>query len=121
MAVILLAHGSGDPRWRKTFEDLIDRLKERLKPLPCELAYMEFASPTLEDTARKVAAAGAKQITIVPAFFSSGGHVAHDLPELLDSVRKSHPQVTIEMTGALGEFSEVQEAMIATIAGIADR
>jgi sirohydrochlorin cobaltochelatase len=47
MALILIAHGSRDPRWQQPFEQLLQRLKQAKPGAAIELAYMEFAEPTL--------------------------------------------------------------------------
>ena len=48
-AHILLAHGSRDPRWRASFEQLASALQARDPARRVWLAYLELASPSLLD------------------------------------------------------------------------
>ena len=73
-ALILLAHGSRDPRWREPFEALEATLASRLKR-PTRLAYMELCDPLLTDTIDALAADGAARIDILPLFFAAGRHL----------------------------------------------
>lgn len=52
--VVLFTHGSRDPNWCATFERLREEVAERIDVDRVELAYMEFAAPTLDDVAERV-------------------------------------------------------------------
>jgi sirohydrochlorin ferrochelatase len=61
-------------------------------------------------------------------FFSSGGHVTRDLPNLLEELRASFPALEIEMAGPIGEqpgfadfVSRVVRSELDGIAGENDR
>jgi hypothetical protein len=48
--LVLLAHGSKDPRWRAPFERIAQELQKKLGKQRVRLAYMEFVGPTLHST-----------------------------------------------------------------------
>jgi sirohydrochlorin ferrochelatase len=48
--LILFAHGSRDPRWRKPFEKLPSSVAAELGSKCVRLAYLEMFRPTLFDT-----------------------------------------------------------------------
>jgi sirohydrochlorin cobaltochelatase len=116
--LVLLAHGSDDPRWRQPF----DLLQRRVATLwagdrVVELAYLQFCEPTLEQAlARCRERAGeAAQVKVVPLFMSGGGHLLRDLPE---AVHQASQRVGIraQTTGAIAEEPEVVDAMVGAIA-----
>jgi len=57
-------------------------------------------------------AEGVTRITLVPLFLAQGGHTKEDLPRLLNEIRRNHPDITIDVTEAIGD-SEVLTAAIA--------
>jgi sirohydrochlorin cobaltochelatase len=74
---------------------------------------MEFAKPTLSEAAAALIKShpSVTSIEVIPVFLSSGGHVAHDLPQLLEEVKTQNPLVTFRMGSALAESALVREAL----------
>ena len=60
--VILLAHGSRDPKWTSTFDALFDRVTQSIPAEQVSLAYMELAEPKLETALDNARAAGASHV-----------------------------------------------------------
>ena len=111
--VLLLAHGSADPDWRAPFERLLKLFRLNAPHLPTELGYMEFAQPDFLEAARRlVTEKYCAEITVIPTFMSSGGHVAYDVPALIEQGRGMFQKVRWSLQPALGEAPEVQEAML---------
>lgn len=101
--LILFAHGSRDPDWNATFEALTERVAGRLGAAAVRLAYLEFASPTLEEAVREAAAEGRDMVRILPLFLASGKHVREDLPTLVRRLREATPDLRIELLPPVGE------------------
>ncbi len=80
------------------------------------LAYLEFMRPTLPEALDALAAEGSAGIRIVPVFFASGGHVREDLPALVETFRKKHPDCRVEVQAPIGEQERVLEAIADVIA-----
>lgn len=112
MRIVLMAHGSRDPRWREPFQRLAARMGEALGAERVRLAYMEFASPTLDDVADEAVADGRRQLAILPLFMAGGGHVAHDIPAQARAASARHPGLAIEILDPVGEDERVIEAMV---------
>ncbi|MDH2292772.1 MULTISPECIES: sirohydrochlorin chelatase [Cobetia] len=110
-ALILLAHGSRDPRWREPFEALETSLASRLKR-PTRLAYMELCDPLLTDTIDALAADGAARIDILPLFFAAGRHLREDVPAMLETSRQQHPDCPITLLDPVGAHPAFVEALI---------
>jgi hypothetical protein len=65
--LILLAHGSRDPRWRASVQKLAESVRAKLGCEPVRVAYLE-GSPALPDLAADAARAGVKRLRILPFF-----------------------------------------------------
>lgn len=102
--LILLAHGSRRPAWREPF----DRLARRLGP-DVALAFLEGCPPTLPEAVAQAAADGVEQVSVLPVFWSGGGHVARDVPALVEAARGLGP--IVEVLPAVGEHPEVIAAL----------
>ncbi|MEU0439113.1 MULTISPECIES: sirohydrochlorin chelatase [unclassified Streptomyces] len=77
-ALVLVAHGSRDPRALRTVRALLERVRELRPALPVHLGHIELNAPLLPDT---LAALGDTPSVLVPLLLSRGYHVKHDIPE----------------------------------------
>jgi sirohydrochlorin ferrochelatase len=88
--LVLVAHGSRDPRALVTVRALQARVRERRPGLDVHLGHIELNAPLLPDTLGTLAAAGAPPVAapvLVPLLFSPGYHVKHDIPEMAAAAR----------------------------------
>lgn len=113
-ALILLAHGSRDPRWRAPFDELAAALAARLER-PLRLAYMELCEPSLESVAAELDAAGQRRAEILPLFFAAGRHLREDVPGQIDALRARHPALTLELLAPVGEHPAFVDALAGII------
>lgn len=102
--LILLAHGSRRPAWRVPFDALAARLGDGVA-----LAFLEGCAPSLAETVAQAAADGVTQVAVLPVFWSSGGHVARDVPALVEAAEGQG--VTIEVLPAVGEHPLIIAAL----------
>ena len=111
MALVLVAHGSPDPDWRRPLEQLLTLLATQLGD-GVALAYLAHA-PSLLDAIASLADAGHTHVVVVAALLSPGGkHVKHDIPEAVEHARVRCPALTIELApGALGDDPRVIAAL----------
>jgi len=81
VGLILFAHGSRNPAWRKPFDRL---LKDVTRRGDCQavLAFGEFISPGLVQAAQALAVKGVASAVVVPLFLGGGTHVRSDVPRL---------------------------------------
>ncbi|WP_327666251.1 MULTISPECIES: sirohydrochlorin chelatase [unclassified Streptomyces] len=80
-ALVLVAHGSRDPRALATVSELVERIRERRPGLTVRLGHIELNEPLLGDT---LAGLPAGRAVLVPLLLSRGHHVKHDLPRAAD-------------------------------------
>jgi sirohydrochlorin cobaltochelatase len=115
-AVILLAHGSRDPLWRRPIEAVAERLRAANPAMPVCCAYLELEQPDLETGTQQLADQGAAEITVVPMFLGTGKHARDDLPEMVDALRLRYPNLRVTLRQPVGEDPRVLD-LLAAIAG----
>ena len=109
-AVVLFAHGSRDPNWRLPFEAILAQVKAQYSGL-ATLTFLENMQPSLQQGVAEMVAAGAQTIQIVPLFLAVGSHLKHDMPELIEQTRQSHPGIKITACETVGENTAIQAAI----------
>ncbi|MBP5998486.1 MAG: CbiX/SirB N-terminal domain-containing protein [Azonexus sp.] len=110
-AIILFAHGARDPEWANPLRRVQAAIRQRAGGVTVELAFLEFMAPTLPDCAAALVAGGASEIVVMPMFIAQGGHLKRDVPEIIDRLRSTHPEVRFSLGGAIGENEIVIQAM----------
>lgn len=113
--VILLAHGSRDERWKQPFQQLLTSVCQQYDTRQVWLAYMEMTEPTLTDVARQAVANGATALVVLPLFMASGGHLRHDVPAQIETLKQVYAGVDVSMKPPVGEHGLVQQAMASII------
>jgi sirohydrochlorin cobaltochelatase len=141
-AIILFAHGSRDPLWRKPIEAVAQQIQMQQPSLPVRCAYLELCEPSLADAVKDLVvtinsiannvdsfptngpkslqkgilkASSQIRIRIVPMFLGMGKHAREDLPQLAADLRATHPQVDFELAPTVGEDPRLT-AMLAQLA-----
>ncbi|WP_079104855.1 sirohydrochlorin chelatase [Streptomyces prasinopilosus] len=79
-ALVVVAHGSRDPRARSTVRALLDRVRTLRPGLPVHLGHIELNEPLLADTLAGLHARGTGRAVLVPLLFGRGHHVKRDIP-----------------------------------------
>ncbi|MFD7435471.1 sirohydrochlorin chelatase [Streptomyces sp. NPDC059861] len=83
-ALVLVAHGSRDPRTLATVHALLDRVRALRPGLRVHLGHIELNEPLLP---RALAALGDDEAILVPLLLSRGHHVKRDIPEMAAAAR----------------------------------
>ncbi|UCG33314.1 MAG: CbiX/SirB N-terminal domain-containing protein [Phycisphaerales bacterium] len=109
--LILIAHGSPNPRWRDSVETLTQSLQATLGPDKVQLAYMQYTPPTLPDVAFQAAAMGIKKIRALPLFLTTEGHVDRHIRPLVDKLRKDLAPIEVELLPPLGQHPLLRELL----------
>jgi sirohydrochlorin cobaltochelatase len=109
--LILFAHGARDPEWALPFRDIAARVAAARPGLSVKLAFLEFQPPALGDAISELVASGHQAIHIAPLFMAQGGHLKHDVPELLAAIRARHPALRLELLPAIGDVPDLRAAI----------
>jgi sirohydrochlorin ferrochelatase len=78
-AVLLLSHGSRDPRAEYVVGELVSALAASTD-ITVRAAHLDFSEPTPVVALRALAADGFTSVRVVPLLFTPGYHVSHDVP-----------------------------------------
>lgn len=119
IALILFAHGARDPEWANSMRRVQAVIRQRLPNASVELAFLEFMAPTLPECAESLVQGGADKIVVVPMFIARGGHLKLEVPQMLEMLRSTHPDVEFSLAGAIGENETVVRAMAAAALEVA--
>ncbi|MEZ5700957.1 MAG: CbiX/SirB N-terminal domain-containing protein [Burkholderiaceae bacterium] len=103
LGVIVFAHGSRDPLWRRPIEAVAVQIEQTDPSALVRCAYLELCEPDLPGAAAQLVARGVTRLRVLPLFFGMGKHAREDLPKLLSALRSTHPNVTVEALPAAGE------------------
>ncbi|WP_369601679.1 CbiX/SirB N-terminal domain-containing protein [Hahella sp. SMD15-11] len=112
-SVILLAHGSRDPRWKAPFEALLEEIRNVRKDV--KLAYWELTEPSLESVVEACVQAGEQNLAVLPLFLAQGKHLREDLPAQIADLEARFP-CTLRLLPPVGEHPEFA-GFLATLVG----
>lgn len=89
--LLLVAHGSRDPRARLTVTALLDLVRALRPGLDVRLGHIELNEPGLDETLCGLPADGGPGAVLVPLLLSRGYHVKHDIPAAAAAAAPAHP------------------------------
>jgi sirohydrochlorin cobaltochelatase len=112
---ILLAHGSRLEAANQEVRELAGRLTEKLGK-EVKAAFLEIASPSLEEALDQVLSSTPKEIFILPYFLTQGRHLAEDIPRVIRSKAEAHPEISIRLLDYVGSHPGMVE-LLAELAG----
>ncbi|MFJ9570195.1 sirohydrochlorin chelatase [Streptomyces bacillaris] len=102
--LLVVAHGSRDPRALRTVLALLDRVRDLRPGLDVRLGHIELNRPLLPDTLDGLRGADA---VLVPLLLGRGHHVKHDLP----AAAAAAPFVRTRIAAPLGPHPLLVEAL----------
>ena len=109
-ALLLIAHGSRNPRANQDIVDLANRFLQRGHSIaaPC---FLELAPPSIEDGGAKCVEQGARRVVMLPYFLSAGIHVVEDLLEARNAMTERFPDVQFILAKPLGPHVMLEELL----------
>jgi sirohydrochlorin ferrochelatase len=108
-AVILLAHGSPDPRAAEATHDLASRVQERVG-LVARAAFLQHADDTLAAVCERLAAEGERSAVVVPALLTQAFHARSDVPTAVQDARR-RSRVALRTSAPIGTDPRLLRAM----------
>ena len=85
LGVLICGHGSRNRLAVEEFAQMVESLRPRLKPMPVEHGYLEFARPILRDGLDALRAKGVTRVLAIPAMLFAAGHAKNDIPSVLNT------------------------------------
>ncbi len=117
-ALMIVGHGSRDPRGAREFHDLVDLVRWRNPSLTVEGGFIELSCPPISECVDRLADRGARNIAAVPLMLLAAGHAKDDIPATLVREKMGHPEMSFSYGRALGIRPELLELMEERISAI---
>jgi sirohydrochlorin cobaltochelatase len=100
-ALLIAGHGSRDPEGVAEFLTLARALRVHRPDLPVEIAFLEFARPTIQEGFDRLVGQGFRRIVVLPGVLMAAGHAKNDMASEVRLARQRHPAVEVHMGRAL--------------------
>jgi sirohydrochlorin cobaltochelatase len=100
--VLIVGHGTREPRGREGFFELFGEVHERLRPLPVAGCFLELAEPTIGQAVGRLLENGVRRITVAPLMRFAAGHVRRDVPRAVAEAIDGRADVELYQVDHLG-------------------
>src|SRR5918999_398205 len=117
-ALLIVGHGSRDPRGAQEFHELVALMRERNAGLPIEGGFIELSRPPISECVERLVGSGSHEISAVPLMLLAAGHAKDDIPATLVREKIEHPEVNFHYGRALGIRPELLELMDEKISAV---
>lgn len=107
--VLILAHGSKRTETEKILNSLTNKVKDITGESLIYQAYLQFSQQNLEVGVDYLVDRGATKIKVIPMFLFDGAHVAEDIPNELNEIRKKHPGIEVKLSRHLGDDDRIAD------------
>ncbi|MEU8542199.1 sirohydrochlorin chelatase [Streptomyces sp. NPDC048717] len=97
--LLVLAHGSRDPRHAATVRSLVDRAGLLRPGLRMETAFLDFNLPSVPGVLDRLAAEGVREVVALPLLLTRAFHAKADIPAVLSA---APPALRIRQAAVLG-------------------
>jgi sirohydrochlorin cobaltochelatase len=109
-ALLIVGHGSRDPRGAEEFQELVSLVRARA-PMPVEGGFIELSRPPISECVNNLRERGAREVSAVPLMLLAAGHAKDDVPATLVREKLTHPDLDFHYGRALGIRPELLELM----------
>ncbi|RAJ55727.1 sirohydrochlorin ferrochelatase [Streptomyces sp. Amel2xB2] len=101
-ALVVVAHGSRDPRHAATVAALCARVRALRPGLHVEAAYLDFDAPSVPRLLERLHAAGVREVVALPLLLSRAFHAKSDIPAVLHEATSRLPRLHVRQAEVLG-------------------
>ncbi|MFD7923077.1 sirohydrochlorin chelatase [Streptomyces sp. NPDC059740] len=100
--LVVIAHGSRDPRHAATVTALCERVRADRPGLRVEPCYLDFQTPGVERLLERLAAEGVREVVALPLLLTRAFHAKTDIPAVLGRAGARLPRLSVRMADVLG-------------------
>lgn len=101
-AMLLVAHGSRDPRHAAVVDALVRRVRVLRPWLSVAAGFLDFNAPDLSTAATRLAAGGAREVIATPLLLTRAYHATSDIPDRLTEISARLPGLRVRQAEVLG-------------------
>ncbi|WP_329137597.1 sirohydrochlorin chelatase [Streptomyces sp. NBC_01476] len=100
--LLVIAHGSRDPRHAATVRALTARVAAARPGLRVETAFLDFCAPSVPQAVRRLAADGVRDAVALPLLLTRAFHAKTDIPAVLRESTAALPSLRLRTADVLG-------------------
>lgn len=97
--LLVIAHGSRDPRHAATVRALVRRVRAMRPGLRVETGFLDFDIPSAQAVLERLGAEGVRDVVALPLLLTRAFHAKADIPAVL---RDAPPQLRVRQAEVLG-------------------
>lgn len=97
--LVVIAHGSRDPRHAATVHALVRRVRAQRPGLRVETGFLDFNIPSVQGVLNSLAAEGVRDVVALPLLLTRAFHAKSDIPAVL---RQAPSRLRIRQAEVLG-------------------
>ncbi|MFI5975278.1 sirohydrochlorin chelatase [Streptomyces sp. NPDC051452] len=97
--LLVIAHGSRDPRHAATVHALVERVRSLRPGLRVETGFLDFSVPSVRGLLESLAAEGVRDVVALPLLLTRAFHAKSDIPAVL---REAPARLRIRQAEVLG-------------------
>ncbi|MEU5213085.1 sirohydrochlorin chelatase [Streptomyces sp. NPDC020742] len=101
-ALVVIAHGSRDPRHAATVSALCARVRSLRPGLRVEVGYLDFNAPRVPRVLERLSAEGVRRVVALPLLLTHAFHAKADIPAVLSEAAARLPLLHIRQAEVLG-------------------
>lgn len=101
-ALLVIAHGSRDPRHAATVHALTRRVRALRPGLRVETAFLDFDTPTVAQVTSDLYRSGVREVVALPLLLTRAFHAKSDVPAVLAEATSRLPDLSVRIADVLG-------------------
>lgn len=109
--LLVIAHGSRDPRHAATVHALTRRARALRPGLRVETAFLDFNAPRVDQVLSALHAEGVRDVVAQPLLLTRAFHAKADIPAVLSESATRQPGLSVRLARVLGPSPLLTEAL----------
>jgi len=110
-AVLYIGHGTRSKKGADEARAFISRVSARVDVPIQEISFLELTEPSIEEGFARCMEKGATEVTVVPLFLLAAGHIKQDIPSVLEELRSTYHDVSIDVKDPFGVQGTILDAV----------
>lgn len=100
--LLVIAHGSRDPRHAATVHALTRRARAQRPGLRVETAFLDFNAPSVPQVLTRLHLSGVREVVALPLLLTRAFHAKTDVPAVLAEAATRLPGLSVRVADVLG-------------------
>ncbi|MBW1600676.1 sirohydrochlorin chelatase [Streptomyces sp. JJ66] len=100
--LLVVAHGSRDPRHAATVAALCDRVRALRPGVRVEVGHLDFNAPSVPRALARLHAEGVREVVALPLLLTRAFHAKSDIPAVLREASARLPRLAVRQADVLG-------------------